>query len=132
MVSQLVDLSTGNTIITTEITIVEVISAFNRRVREATLTQEDYELVRADFDALCGSEYRFVSTALPVLERARDLLEQHPLRAYDAVQLATGLIANDTLLGAGLPALTFLSADTRLLNVAITEGLVTDNPNVYP
>ena len=67
-----------------------------------------------------------------MLERARDLIEHHPLRAYDAVQLASGLMANDALLGAGVPALTFLSADTRLLNAAAAEGLGTDNPNVYP
>ncbi len=64
-----------------------------------------------------------------MLERARDLLEHHPLRAYDAVQLAAGLIANDALLAAGLPSLTFLAADTRLLNAATVEGLGTDDPN---
>ncbi len=122
--------STGNTIITAQITIVEVVSAFNRRVREATLTRVGYARIRADFDALCGTEYRLVSTSL--LERARDLLEHDPLRAYDAVQLAAGLIANDTLLASGIPALTFLSADTRLLNAAAAEGLGTDDPNIYP
>ena len=125
----LADPATGNTIITAEITTVEVISAFNRRVREATLPHVCYARIRADFDALCGHEYRFVSISL--LARARDLLEHHPLRAYDAVQLAPGLMANDALLGAGVPALTFLSADTRLLNVAAAEGLETGNPNVY-
>ena len=124
--------STGNTIITAQITIVEVVSAFNRRVREATLTRVGYARIRADFDALCGTEYRLVSTSLLVLERARDLLEHYPLRAYDAVQLAAGLIANDTLLSSGIPALTFLSADTRLLNAAAAEGLGTDDPNIYP
>lgn len=106
----LADPATGNTLITAQITIVEVVSAFNRRVREATLTRVDYARIRADFDALCGSEYRLVSTSLLVLERAQDLLEHYPLRAYDAVQLASALIANNALHGAGLPALTFLSA----------------------
>ena len=68
----LADPSMGNTIITAQITIVEVISAFNRRVREDTLTRVDYTRLRADIDALCGSEYRLVSTSLLVLERARD------------------------------------------------------------
>ncbi len=69
--------------------------------------------------------------SLPVLERARDLLEQYPLRAYDAVQLAAGLTANDALLAAGLPALIFLAADTRLLSAAAAEGLGTDDPNAH-
>ena len=128
----LADPATGNTIITAQISVVEVVSAFNRRVREATLPRADYARIRADFDALCGSEYRLVSTSLLVLERARDLLEHHPLRAYDAVQLASGLIANAALLSAGLPALTFLAADTGLLNAAAAEGLGIDDPNVYP
>ena len=66
-----------------------------------------------------------------VLDRARRVLEQHPLRAYDAVQLASGLVANDVLLAAAIPPLTFLSADTRLLNAAALEGLTTDDPNLY-
>jgi predicted nucleic acid-binding protein len=128
----LADPATGNTIITAQISIVEVVSAFNRRVRETILTRVDYARIRADFDALCASEYRLLSTSLLVSERACHLLEHHPLRAYDAVQLAAGLIANDALLAAGLPALTFLAADTRLLNAAAAEGLGTDDPNVYP
>ena len=128
----LADPSSGNTIVTAQISIVEVSSACNRRVREATLTRGGYARIRADFDALCRSEYRLVSTSLLVLQRARDLLEQHPLRAYDAVQLAAGLVANDALLRAGVPALTFLAADSRLLGAAAAEGLATDDPNVYP
>lgn len=128
----LVDSAAGNSIITAQITIVEVVSAFNRRVREATLSPANYIRLRADFDALCGNEYRLIGTSLLVLERARDLLEHHPLRAYDAVQLASSLIANDALLNAGLHSLTFLSADTRLLSAAVAEGLGTDDPNIYP
>lgn len=128
----LADPTTGNTIITAQISIVEVVSAFNRRVRESTLTMENYVRLRADFDALCAREYRLVNISLLVLQRAQDLLERHPLRAYDAVQLAAGLVANGALLGAGVPALTFLSADTRLLRAAAAEGLGTDDPSNYP
>jgi len=131
-VRALADPTTGNTIITAQISSVEVVSAFNRRVREGILARQDYARIRADFDALCSSEYRLVSISLRVLERARDLVERHPLRAYDAVQLAAGMTANDALLAAGLPALTFLAADTRLLRAAGAEGLGTDDPNRYP
>lgn len=127
----LADPATGNTIITVQISIVEVVSAFNRRVRETTLTPIDYARIRADFDALSRSEYRLVSVSLPVLERARDLIERYPLRAYDAVQLAAGLTANDALLAAGLPVLIFLAADTRLLGAAAAAGLRTDDPHAH-
>jgi predicted nucleic acid-binding protein len=60
------------------------------------------------------------------------LLERHPLRAYDAIQLASALIANDALLTAGFAPLIVLAADDRLLDAAQAEGLMTDNPNAHP
>jgi len=53
------------------------------------------------------------------------------LRAYDAVQLASALIANQALTLRQLPPLTFVSADDRLIKVAMAEGLATENPNLH-
>lgn len=119
-------------IITSQLTAAETYSAFNRRVREGTLTPDDYTHVAADFDQLFAGAYQTVSVTMPIIERARRLLEQHPLRAYDAVQLATALTANDALVEANLPPLTLLAADDRLLVAAQSEGLSTDNPNSHP
>jgi predicted nucleic acid-binding protein len=66
-----------------------------------------------------------------VIATARQLLDRHPLRAYDAVQLASALISNQALASAGLAPPVFLSSDDRLLNVANAEGLNTDNPNLH-
>ena len=63
--------------------------------------------------------------------KACDLLERHPLRAYDAVQLAAALEARRTLQAVGSAAPIFLSADNRLLLAAQAEGFVTDNPNSH-
>jgi predicted nucleic acid-binding protein len=86
----------------------------------------------ADFDAICATEYQLVELTSSVVEQARLLLEHHPLRAYDAVQLASALVAQHALQSVNLLPLTFLSADDRLLVVAQAEGLVTDNPNTHP
>ena len=59
-------------------------------------------------------------------------LRAHTLRAYDAVQLTSALITNETLQRTGQPALIFLSADERLLEAAHKENLPTDNPNLHP
>jgi predicted nucleic acid-binding protein len=67
-----------------------------------------------------------------VVERACQLLERYALRAYDAIQLASALIANQALVAAGLGMATFLSADQRLLQAAAAEGLNTDDPNQHP
>lgn len=57
---------------------------------------------------------------------------QYPLRAYDAVQLASVHILNQPTVQSGRSPLVFLSADVRLLNIANSIGLLTDNPENYP
>ena len=54
------------------------------------------------------------------------LTQQHRLRAYDAVQLATAIAA-----AAVLPGLAFVAADNDLLDAAQAEGLTAENPNNY-
>jgi predicted nucleic acid-binding protein len=51
---------------------------------------------------------------------------------YDAVQLASAMILNRTLLTHELPALVFVSADDNLLTAARNEGLFIENPNWHP
>ncbi len=66
-----------------------------------------------------------------IISRARDLLDRYPLRAYDSVQLASALVANQALVLRKLPPLIFVSADDRLVKVATAEGLATENPNSH-
>ncbi|MEW6213520.1 MAG: type II toxin-antitoxin system VapC family toxin [Acidobacteriota bacterium] len=127
----LVDPAAGNVIITTRISLIEVYSAFNRRLREASLDPADYAQLASDFAAICSAEYQIVELTERVAERARLLLERYPLRAYDA-QLASAQLSSETLVSAGLSALIFLAADDRLLNAAQSEGLMVDNPNAHP
>jgi len=127
----LCDTAAGNVIVTARISMVEVYSALCRRQREARLSAVDYGHIATDFATTCTTEYQFVELTVPIVERARHLLERHPLRAYDAVQLASALTAQDALLSAGLLPLTFLTADDRLLAAARAEDLMADNPNVH-
>lgn len=123
---------TGNRIEMARLSLVEVVSAFNRRVREGTLAATDYIAVRDDFLARCRRSYRLVPITNALLSRTRDLLERHPLRTYDALHLASALEVNAQLVGSQRGALTFLAADQRLLTAALAEGLQLDNPNNYP
>ncbi|NJO82843.1 MAG: type II toxin-antitoxin system VapC family toxin [Blastochloris sp.] len=122
----------GHQVITNRLSTVEVISAFNRRLRDGTLDANDYPRMRDDFLTLCQRVYRLAPITNPLLARTRDLLERYPLRSYDAIHLASALIANETLRASGLSALTVLAADDRLLTAAQAEGFATDNPNQYP
>jgi predicted nucleic acid-binding protein len=122
----------GNIIITSRISMAEVYSALNRRLREAHLSILDYAQIATDFAAMCASEYEIIELTTTVIERARLLLERYPLRAYDAVQLASALIVSDALQAGNFPPLIFLAADDRLLIAARAEGLATDDPNAHP
>jgi hypothetical protein len=73
-----------------------------------------------------------VELDLAIVTLAHGLLERPPLRAYDAVQLASALASNQALMAAELPSIIFLSADDRLNKAAGAEGLTVDNPNNHP
>lgn len=119
-------------LLTSRVTMVEVWSALARRKREASISSQDHADALAAFHEDCLARYHFVEFEMPVVELAGQLLDRHPLRAYDAVQLASALIVSQTLTEVDLPVPAFLSADDRLLNIARAEGLPTDNPNLHP
>lgn len=122
----------NNTIVTARLSLVEIFSALNRRRREANLSWVDYQDLAADVEATYFAGYHIVDLTETITHRARQLLEQHPLRTGDAIQLASALLSNETLQAAGLPALTFIAADNRLIVAATAEGLTTGNPNDHP
>ena len=64
-------------------------------------------------------------------EAAGKLVRKHPLRAYDAVQLASALRVHPAFARSRSTSLIFLTADDRLLANAQAEGLTTDNPNLH-
>lgn len=58
---------------------------------------------------------------------AAELTQRHPLKAYDAVQLAVALRQHRILAEQDFSS-TFVSGDATLLEAAQSEGLATDNP----
>lgn len=113
-----------------EFGIVEVAAALARRVRMGDLGYELYEdlleLFLQDVE-----DYLVLSPDRETIRLAVDLTRRHPLRAYDALQLATALQLAETLQAEGF-SLTFVSADERLCAAAEGEGLTTVNPNYLP
>jgi hypothetical protein len=126
------ELATNHSIILCEITLAEVAATF-AGIRRATngITQVEYETVLAVFLKDCNTEYNLVETGRPVINRAVNLTRRHRLRGYDAVQLATALTVNDSLVTANLFPLTFVAADNDLLQAAKEEGLLVENPSNY-
>ena len=127
------DPATDNHLAISQITWVEVHSAFARRLRDRSLSAERFDLivqkVREDFE----NEYRVIDVDRTLIETATELVMQHPLRAYDSVQLASALrFQSTTLLSQPETRLIFVSADNRLLDIAQSAGLAIENPNNYP
>jgi uncharacterized protein len=124
--------ASNNSIITAKLSIVEVFSAFNRRKREATISQIDYDDFAKDFSTISNNEYHLIDLSDSIIVESQRLLETHPLRAGDAIQLATAIYARNMLQNSGLSSPIFLASDDKLLNAAITEGFAIDNPNLNP
>src|SRR5262249_50166962 len=124
--------SSGHTVIIAQITQIEIVSGASRRVREGMLTTRTARAVRLLIDRHARRDYVVIGLTPQVVRRAEDLLAVHPLRTYDAVQLASALESNTRLVVAGLSPLIFVSADTRLLTAAATEGLMPEDPSAHP
>ncbi|MEP7339803.1 MAG: type II toxin-antitoxin system VapC family toxin [Acidobacteriota bacterium] len=119
---------TNNSIFTAQISLVELYSALNRQLRKKSINNLRYSRLSFVVSRIWNSQYLIVLTTTQVLEGARQLVEQYPLKAYDAVQLASAIQARQSL-PPGSASIIFLSADQQLLSAAKAEGFATDNPN---
>lgn len=120
--------SAGHAIIIAQIAPIEIISAVSRQKREGMISERTAHVIRLLVNRHAVREYEVVLFSDDIAERAQNLLETHPLRAYDAVQLASALAANKILLEKSLSPLIFACADNRLIQAAINEGLQAYNP----
>ena len=128
----IIDPAARNPIIIARITWVEVLSALARRQREGSITSGDVARAIQTFSYDLDIQYQVAEVSTALVKTAGELVIQHPLRAYDAVQLASALMVQSDLAHTGVTPLTFLTADERLNAIAQAEGLVTDNPNHHP
>ena len=130
-VRALVDPSSAHIVSIADITRAEVTSALARRAREGVITLDERDALIQTFQAHCAMQYRIVPTQPWVIDHAAELIQRHPLRAYDAVQLASASIINQSLLAHGLPPLIFVTADDRLIAATRGEAVTAENPNLH-
>ena len=130
-VRRLVAPERGHALIIAQITPVEIVSATMRQQREGRLTVHEAQLARLLIDRHVRHEYVAINMTDRVIHDAEDLLALHPLRAYDAIQLASALEAQARFAALSTLPFIFVSADQRLLTVATARGLVTDDPNLH-
>ena len=102
----------------------EARSAIRRREREGDLAAADADRVLRQIEDDASALFLVQPSTSAVMEEAARLIDRHPLRAYDAIQLAGCIVA-----GKGMPGpVTFVCADARLCEAAANEGLTTLNP----
>ena len=111
-------LATGSAA-TSRLSDVEVSSAIVRRAREGAFTSDERDLMLAAFQHDVPA-LAMVELTSEITADARTLLLRYPLRAGDAVQLASGLYLQRQL-GRPVP---FVAYDRRLVLAARAEGLV--------
>lgn len=99
------------------LTPVEVYSALNRRLREGSLKLQDFRKAKERF-LLLEKAWSEVISVERVRDRALRLLENHPLRAADALQLAAAVIVSED----NPRSLPFVTLDSRLGLAVEKEG----------
>lgn len=104
---------------------VEVRSAVRRRETYGDLSGEDASQVIRGLLQETGRMVEMPMTAVVIAE-ANSVVDRHPLRALDAIQLASALVARDSL--APGQSLHFAASDRRLLEAAEKEKFTTWNP----
>lgn len=119
-------------VLTSSLTRIEGVCTFARRRREGMLSENDLTQVYTIFNYDLAHRYVLAEADQTILSSAQQLALRYPLRAYDAVQLATAEFSNKQLVQAGKSPLTFVCADDRLLAIAKAEGLLVENPNYHP
>jgi uncharacterized protein len=100
---------------------VEVRSALRRRVSEKTLDSKRVPAVLKRLEA-DRAYWTIVEASREVLAMAESLSGAHPLRALDAIHVASAKLFADR---AASQAFTFVSADSRQTDVAEALGLET-------
>lgn len=102
---------------------VEVYSGLSRKRRDDELTNSQFDEIRAQFEDDWPSYVR-VHLRDEVLHLARDLVRRHPLRALDAVHVASALRLQSLL----DTEVTFVAGDRRSLDAARAEGMYVIDP----
>ncbi len=128
-IETLTDSESDNQIILARVTWVETLSAFSRLRREnkidPDLLTQTIQVFRTDWKR----QYQVAEVEKSDFEKAGDLVNKHPLRAYDSIQLACALKIYSAFAQTAPNTYTFVSADNRLINAAQAEGLNIENPN---
>lgn len=124
-IRQLID--GGGLIFLAQITIPEVAAALGILERRKHIRRRHRQNLWERFVRDCTRRYHLIPVVYDVFYSAALLCASHPLKAYDAVQLAAGLALQRILAPQTVSPL-FVTGDDTLIAAARIEGLAVDNP----
>jgi predicted nucleic acid-binding protein len=107
---------------TAKIAYAETFAGFARKLREGNIPKPLHALACRQFERDWPAYLR-IELQDDILFLARDLIQRHPLRSFDAVHLASALSLKSAL----GEEITFAAADGRLLRAARNENLTALN-----
>lgn len=121
----------GNVLGLAEITEAEITSALYQLTRGGVLKAKRRDTwLDLFWDQMDDGEYSIIPITSATIRSAADLCRRHPLKGYDAVQLACALafFADMRTVKSAPATMMFLSEDQRLLAAASAEGFAVDSP----
>jgi predicted nucleic acid-binding protein len=110
----------GNGLAIVALSPVEFRSALRKRQRIGDVDEASTNRAIAKFERHLSTRYKVAQIEPTVLAMAITLVDRHPLRAYDAIQLAGCIVQRK-------PSI-FVCADQQLIAAAIAEGLAILDP----
>ena len=105
-------------IATAKIAYAEIFAGLSRKLRERSVSKAQYSTACRQFESEWHAYVR-IELQDDILALARDLIQRHPLRGFDAVHLASAL----RLKAAIAEEMRFVAADKNLLKAAQSEML---------
>ena len=121
-VDQLIE-TPENTVIITSLSVIEIASAFRRKSNRGDISDKRRDALLGSFFEEATERFTVIPVDEGIFETAFDLVLDDDLRTLDSLQLAAALS-----LPTPNPDLTFVCADTTLIDIAQQHGLSTNNP----
>lgn len=118
---EVLQLLTNNHCVVSAILPIEVRSALRRRAAEGALDERQISTILKRFNA-DRAFWTFVDISKEVVAFAETLSAAHPVRALDAIHVASAHLFASRI---GSAAFTFVSADTRQTAAAAASGMTT-------
>jgi hypothetical protein len=122
-------------VLTSFLSYAEIHTVLGRKLRDGSLLAAEYHFAARRFNSDWHTFFVLVEVSQPVLSLVPDLVKRHPLKASDAVQLASALWAaqsarrRQSQRGAQRPAVV-ATADRQLATAAEYEQFEVFNPGM--